>query len=62
MPRVSTELLSTYWEPEAVGPVAQADLTAKLAAPATLPAGGTFTAGPLYADGFKVIAAGIAMD
>ena len=42
----------------ATGPVAQADLTTQAAFPATIPASGSYTAGPLYADGYKVIAVG----
>ena len=62
MPRVSNELASSYWEPQSVGPVAQADLSALLTPPATLAAGATYTAGPISADGFKVISAAAVMD
>ncbi len=56
MPRVSTELTSQYWEPDCIGPVAQADLTTVAAAPTTINASSNWTSAVLYADGHKAIA------
>ena len=61
MSRLVTELDSQYWEPVATGPVAQADLTAVAAVPATIAGSGTFTSALMYADGFKAIACGVTL-
>lgn len=59
MPRVSSQTTSGYWEPEAVGPVAQCDYSSLV--PGTLAGGGSFDTGIIYADGFKAIAIGVLM-
>lgn len=60
MPRVTLNSTAAYYEPDAVGPVAQVDLAAK-GPGASIANGGTYDSGLIYADGFKVIAAAIKM-
>jgi hypothetical protein len=63
MPQVSTELNSQYWEPVAIGPSAQCDISSSSqlgTLPGTLPATtGTFTSNLVQCDGFLKIAAGV---
>lgn len=60
MPRVTQNTAAAYYEPDATGPVAQLDLSAK-GPGASIANGATFDTGALYADGFKVIAAAVRM-
>jgi hypothetical protein len=59
------ELLARYWEPGALGPSAQADLSgwAGLSAGgppgATIPNGGNYTSGVIACPGFKALAVGV---
>lgn len=62
MPRTSDELSAGYYEPVAVGPVAQADISAWSALggpPATIADSGSWTSNLLPTDGYKVIAVGV---
>jgi hypothetical protein len=61
MPKASSELNSQYYEPVAIGPVAQADLTAALSAPATIAASGNWKSGVISADGYKAMAVGVTL-
>jgi hypothetical protein len=62
MVMITSERTSQYFEPEAVGPVTQIDLSLDAAQtgviPATVVAGTPFSTILLTADGFKAIAAG----
>ena len=60
MPQVSNELGSQYWESMAIGPVAQADISAwsALGVPSTVPATGSWNSNLLRSDGFKMISVG----
>jgi hypothetical protein len=58
MVMITSERTSQYFEPEAVGPVTQIDLSADTAIPTTIAESASFTTSLLAADGFKAITAG----
>jgi hypothetical protein len=62
MVMITSERTSQYFEPEAVGPVTQIDLSADTAQTGTIPTtiaeSASFTTSLLAADGFKAITAG----
>lgn len=70
MPNTGTEATGQYWEPFAVGPVAQVDLVSSdpgllnpgagnaLPTIGTISAAGNWTSAVVYADGFKAIGVG----
>lgn len=62
MPRVSNELESAYYEPVAIGPIAQADLSTSATigpGPTTVAASGSWASYVTPTDGYKVIAVGV---
>jgi hypothetical protein len=63
MPKGSTELGTEYWQPSTTGPVIQTDLTGwaglNPVTPPTIAAGGNWTSGVIYADGFRTLAAAV---
>jgi hypothetical protein len=61
MPKVGSELSSQYFEPVAIGPVAQVDMSAALGAPATIAASSSWVSGVIPADGYKAIALAVTL-
>jgi hypothetical protein len=62
VPFVSSEQNTQYYEPVAIGPVAQADMSSSPqlgAVPTTIAASGNWTSPVISSDGFKIVAAGV---
>jgi hypothetical protein len=63
MPYISSERNASYYEPYAVGPVGQMDMSANAGVTGTVPTtiaeSGSWTSNLISADGFRSIAAGV---
>ncbi len=62
MPQASNQGVTQYYEPVAIGPVAQTLPVPPTPVPATIAAGATWDSGLINADGYKAIAVGVTLD